>query len=239
MAEESKSWMREAFNLTTQMLNSRIRRYKTLIISIGVVVIASIIWTIAWKEWSPLLCLILPVPLCGIFFSNDAGLISRWQNQILNLWIHDELDIGLFIDTISQVRMFPKHTLQSMLATLPSREIASNQTIEMKEALLITLQTINRCQIERIVFITIAFSLGLAFIALALIHLSWNYLFGLFLIPVFIIIGKIFLYARLQNWKRNIRHQNIDAEIFIKIADKLDWGTIHKNKEKFLEAIIK
>ena len=119
--QESKSWMREAYEATTRTLNSRIKRYKILIISIGVAVLGSIIWAIVWRSWSPLLGFVIIIPLCGLFFSGDAMLVNKWQVQILDLWTHDELDIGLFIDTISQVKMFPKDTLQSMLRTLPER----------------------------------------------------------------------------------------------------------------------
>ena len=99
--QESKSWMRTAYEATAKTLNSRIKRYKILIISIGVAVLGSIIWAIVWNSWSPLLGFVITIPLCGLFFSGDVMLINRWQRVILDLWIDGELEIGLFIDTIS------------------------------------------------------------------------------------------------------------------------------------------
>ncbi len=237
--QESKSWMREAYEATTRTLNSRIKRYKILIISIGVAVLGSIIWAIVWRSWSPLLGFVIIIPLCGLFFSSDAMLINKWQVQILDLWIDDELDIGLFIDTISQVKMFPKDTLQSMLRTLPERTLADKTPKEVKESVKITLQTINHCQVDRIVFSTLTFSLVLGLMAFALLNWTWISLIGLPFAFIAFAMGKVFCFIRFQKWKRNIQRRKPDITCFVEIADKLDWGTVHKRKQKFLDMLIR
>ncbi|HGJ65911.1 TPA: hypothetical protein ENS27_11055 [bacterium] len=231
--EESKSWMQEAYNATIRLFNTRIKRYKALIIGIAIVVFGSVIWAIVWKSWSPFLCLIIPISLCGIYLSSDLMLIYKWQNIVLNLWIYDELDIGLFIDTVSQVRMLPKETLQSLLKTLPERELAGKVPKEIKESIKMTIKIINQCQVDRIVFSTCAYSMGLGFLAFALLHQRWLMLFGsILVVPVFFI-GKASCYIRLVILRRKIKQLRIDLNLYMEFIDKLDYKFSQEIKKVF------
>jgi len=231
--KESKSWMQEAYNATIRLFNTRMKRYKALIISIAIVVFGSVIWAIVWKSWSPFLCIIIPIPLCGIYLSSDLMLINKWQNILLNLWIYDELDIGLFIDTVSQVRMLPKETLQSLLKTLPEKELAGKASKEMKEAIKITIKIINQCQVDRIVSSTCACSIGLGFLAFALLHQRWLMLFGLALVVPVFFIGKASCYIRLVILRRKIMQLKINLSLLMEFMDKLDYKFNQEIKKIF------
>ncbi|MDQ1327125.1 MAG: hypothetical protein QG641_405 [Candidatus Poribacteria bacterium] len=237
--QEPRSGMREALHTTTDTINSRIKRFKILVISVAIVTLGSLIWAIVWMSWFPLLVLILNKPICGAFFISEILILNRWQSQILELWISDLLNLDVYSDAMTKIRMFPQNTLRSMLATLPESNLADNTPANIKKSLAMTLQTINHCQTDRIVFNILAITFGLVSLICVLVIHSLIPLSGLLLIPVTFGIGRIIRSVRLRKWKRNIdninQQQKMDITMFSEIANKLDWGVIQKKKEVLKE----
>jgi len=240
--QEPRSGMREALHATTDTINFRIKKFKILVISVSVITLGSLIWAIVWMSWFPLLVLILNIPICGAFFISETLILNRWQSQILELWISDLLNLGVYYDAMAKVRIFPQNTLHSMLATLPESNQEYNPPTNIKKSLAMTLQTINYCQTDRIVFNILAIIFGLASLICALIIHSLIPLSGLLLIPVTFGAVRIIFSVRLRKWKRNIdninQQQKMNITMFSEIADKLDWGVIQKKKDKLLFTLV-
>jgi len=236
--QEPRSGMREASYATTDTINSRIKRYKILVISVAVVTLGSLIWSIIRMSWFPLLVLILNVPICGAFLISESLVLNRWQKKIFELWTNDLLDLSVYYDTMASIRMFPQNTLRSMLATLPEGKLADKSPKKIKESLAMTLKTINQCQIDRTVLNTIAITIILLSLVYALIIRSFIPLLSLLFIIVAPVAGLYLNSARLRKLKRKItnvqQHQENDIAKFNEIADKLDWRAIRSIKGKLI-----
>src|SRR5262249_44116717 len=141
------------------------------------------------------------------FLCLDTCVVHHWRQQILELWVQEQVDLDSFCDTISTIRLLPARTLQSMLHTLPTKKdwhTLEKMTPSTRKAVALTLQGINLCQIDRTMFSTVAWTVGLGFVILAMIQWSWLSLLGaLLIIPIFSI-GKCLNFFRFFHWKRQI-----------------------------------
>jgi hypothetical protein len=242
--QESTPNIREVVRFTANTINARMSYFKKLIISIVVIILASATWSVIQISWQPLLGLVLLVPLCGIFLCLDTYLIGRWQHQILGMWTQGSLNLGIFFDTMAKIRTLPLHTLNGMLATIPTVDdllIENDISLDIRNALLATLQIINHCQIDRIIFATIACALGLGSLAFAVILWSWFPLPGLLSVIATVIIGRwlsFFRFRRLMQQISTINLQDADIKTFVNLAAQLEWGSItDKQKDGFFDSL--
>jgi len=230
--------MKEAIHITTETINLRMKWYRNIIVGgIGIVLI-TMVWAIVLMSWRFLLGWLLLLPLCGAFLYIDCRLTNKWQERILEMWIQGTLDLNMFCDTMSQVRMFPKRMLQGMMNTLPIHPdpvISKNMNPDIRRSLSLTLQTLNACQNDRTIFASLAFTLALFSLAMAVILKSWIYLVGLSLTPLVIGVSMGFRTIRLKPLREHLTgfkgEKTGEFEKFIESAVHLDWGCIPKKKK--------
>lgn len=236
----------DAVRLTTRTIDRRTSSFRNLVIAVVTVAFISAVWAGAQLSGRPLLaCLASLILLYGVFLYRDSHFVAQWQQQILEMWIQQHLDLKIFSEAMNTLPMLPSYTLQGMLRTLPTKELApsvDSTGLATQKALAMTLHTINRCQNERTVSYTIAYTLGLASIALATIQWSWLPLMGLLCVLPAVGGGKRLISARLQRWKRQIlemyRQQGIELNGFVQVAAQLDWAAISEAKRDALLACL-
>jgi hypothetical protein len=236
----------DAVRLTTRTIERRTSSFRNLVIAVVAVTFISAVWAGAQLSWRPLLaCLALFILLYGVFLYRDSHFVAQWQQQILGMWIQQHLDLKIFAEAMNTLPTLPSYTLQGMLRTLPTKELAPSVDttgLATRKALAMTLQTINRCQNDRTVSYTSAYTLGLASIALGAIQWSWLPLMGLLSVLPAVGGSKRLISARLRRWKRQIldmyRQQGLELNGFVQIAAQLDWAAIPEAKRDALLACL-
>ncbi len=161
--------LNEATTITTQTLALRAARFRNFVVAVVAVALAAMLWALLQTSWQPLLGLILLVPLCGAFLYLDARTVHRWQDHILETWAQDKLDLDIFSDTLTAIRALPPRTLRAMLDTLPNLQHTATNTCDDRHALAASLQRENRRQSNRTLIVTLAYTAGLAALALVVI----------------------------------------------------------------------
>lgn len=242
---EFSSGYSKAIQLTTQTIDARAARFRNLVI--GVVVISAIcmVLTSFQCSWHPLLGLFLLVPLCGMYFSLDIGIVNRWQEQILFQWTQENLDLTIFSANISQIRIIPNKTLKSMISMLPTDNVAiriENLHIEQRRALALALQAISRIQHDRTTFLVLVYTITLGFFALVLFYKSWLPLLVLFLIiPVWLIRSLTISWQFNRLIKQIIKikqKQVINLSEYLEAFAQIDWDGIPiKRKNQLLNIL--
>ena len=114
-ATESVPGFKEAMRLTTHTIETRTARFRNTVIAIVVVGLISMASAGVLMSWLPLLGFLLLVPLCGTFLYLDMRLVSDWQKRILEMWLQESLDLGIFSNAMVTIRSLPSHTLHGML----------------------------------------------------------------------------------------------------------------------------
>jgi len=234
---KSPSGFKEAIGLTTRTIDMRARCFRNLIIGFAIVMIGCVIWTTTLWSWGPLLGLVLLVPLCSAFLGLDTFVVHRWRQQILALWVQEQVELDSFCDTISTIRLLPARTLQSMLHTLPTKNALRNSDkmiLSTRKAVALTLGDINLCQIDRTMSSTVAWTVGLVFVAVAMIRWSWPWLLGVLIVIPVLGIGKCLGFLRFCHWKRHIlalQREGLKLKNFLEIVARLDWNPISEQKK--------
>ena len=159
--------------ITYQVLTDRLLRYKILFIAVGLVIFFSLVGSVVCRSWLPLLGLLAPIMLCGVFFCCDMIRVNRWQEQILAMWTQDRLDLDVFSETVLSTPGVPQNLLRGMLDSLPTRKkgFASMEPVT-RNATARTIQVLNRCHLDRTAIVTLAFSVGMA--SLAWTTVAWS-----------------------------------------------------------------
>ncbi len=238
------SGIKEALDLTIGTINKRSKSYKNTVILVVVLAFVFAIWTVIKFSWRPLTGYFLIVPLSGFYFYFDTRLVSKWQQRIMELWVWEKIKLDFFFQTLQTMKMLPTNTLQSMLDTLPytgHTSLSQNASPALKQSLASTLLTINDCQNARTGFNTLAYTLGLVFIANTALQGTWLYLTGLFLVYPVIALGKWCVGYRLGKLKSELAGilPNTDIPEYTDVAARLEWGSVSdETKQNFLDSII-
>jgi hypothetical protein len=165
-------------------------------------------------------------------------MVNKWQERILQMWVQGDLDLSIFYNSMSTIRMFPQRMFQGMLKTLPINPdpVASrNMSQDVRRSLAFTLQTLNRCQNDRTIFTSLSYTLSLFSVAMTVILKSWIPLLGLFL--ALLVMGashwfRMIRLERLRNHLIEVKREKIDEfNNFIESAVHLDWSCIPKKKK--------
>lgn len=232
----SSSAFREALAFTTQLLETRARRYRTLVIAVLVDAFATAVWSGIHRSLTPVLgLLVLPV-LCGLFFSIDAGSVNRWRTQILAFWTAGRLDIDDFHDTLASLKHLPSGTMAAMLASLPTRHVVGSPVGPLpavRRALSESLAYIHALQATRSVAATVMWAIGAAAIAAAVIERSWTPCYAALLVLPCLGAGTILKVLRLRRWRREILALDMDTDMsssFVEAASRLDWESIPRHR---------
>jgi len=235
---------REALTLTLRLLDTRARRYRNFVIILLAVVFVSFVWATIQFSLVPLLGLLSLPCLCGVFFWLDAMSVNRWRTQILSFWLAGRLDIDDFRYALTSMKRLPKRTMETMLGSLPTREVVGTPvagTPALREALATTLGCIHSCQAARAIAATAAWTVGAAAVAAAIMERSWGPCVGVvFVLPVWGV-ATLWKTLRFGHWKREVRGLYRNREgfpLFVEAAARLDWESIKTHqKERILRSL--
>jgi len=236
----------EAIRLTTHTIQVRAMHYRNFVISVVSIAFMSMVWASITLSWRPLLGLLVLVPLCGIFLALDTSTVHRWRHQVLEMWIHDRLDLAIFTHAMTTIGPLPSHTLHGMLSTLPftGHGLAGRPlSPATRRGLALTVQTLNCCQYDRTAWVTLAAAAGLTCLVWALVHWSWRPLVGgLGVVPV-IALGTWCPGARFRRWQHRLyelHHKHgLEIKDFLEIASRLEWDAVpDKKKDKLLLSLM-
>jgi hypothetical protein len=224
--------MDEALRLTKQTIETRSARFRDLVVLVVGLAAACLVCTLVLRSWEPLLGLLLLVPLAGVFVWRDASLVNDWRRGIAELWIHDRLELEIFSTAVRGIPIFPSGMLGGMLAILPTKERGVGTAAfsrAMREALAGALELIGRCQRDQTALSTLAYTIGLTSLALALLRHSWMPLAGLLLLVPIRSLGFRIAVLRFRPWWRRVREllpRECERSAFIEAAGRLDWEPI-------------
>ena len=217
-------------DLTARVIESRTRRFRNLVIGVVGISLIATGGALAWWSWRPLMGFVLLVPVCGCFACHDAHLVGKWQRQIMDMWTEGKLDLNDFTGSIMQVRMFPGHTLRTMLADLPvPQDARAGRRIDprTRSALGRTMLALTRCHHDRAASATLTRTIALASLALAGVLRSWLPFWGLALILPVVGVTRHTIHARLKRLQRGLVEMrdagDLDAQSFTTAAADLDW----------------
>jgi hypothetical protein len=233
--------LKDVIELTTQTIDRRAGLYRNLIVLVVVLVAGTLLWAAIGLSWRPLLALLALVPLCGFFLFLDAWLVNRWQQQVLERWAEGQLSLDGLVKAISPIRLLPARTLQGMLASVPTKHnnlYVCQYPPVLRRALAATLKTINRCENDRTGVTSVAYALGVASLALAVIQSSWMPLTGVLLVAPVLEAAGLLKAARWRRWKRILLalhcQQGLEWTAFVPAANQLDWGSVPDRKKQRL-----
>lgn len=116
------SFFSEALESTLHLIEKRLRLYRRLLISVGVLVLVCPLGSLLFHSTRPLSGLILLGPLLGTFLLLDHRLICQWRTGILVKWRDRDLNLNYFAETLSSLRHLPPGLLAGLLGTLPASE---------------------------------------------------------------------------------------------------------------------
>jgi hypothetical protein len=233
---------REAMQWTVDALGHRLVGFRNLVLTIGLVVLVSMVAAIVLRSWLPLLGLFVVVTLCGVYWCRDETQVGRWQGRILDLWHEDKLDLDVLAETLLLTPGLPHRLLGGMLDGLPTRSRGFPRiTPDLRTATALTMQTINRCHWDWTALATLAHSVVLASLAWAVLAGSFRPILGLVLAPLVLGLSSVSADFRLRRWYRRILpliRAGLDRREFAELARRLDWGPIlPRTKERWIEIV--
>lgn len=235
-------WINDAIKLTTRTIDVRASRFMYYVMSVVIVALISIIFAALLMSWRPLLGFLLLVPLCHAFLYLDNYLVYQWQQQILEQWSQDRLDLTLFVQAITTMPILPSRTLNGMLSLLPEAIHATAPVAPgTRTALAMTLQSISRCHNDRITCAALASTLGLVSLGFAALQWSAMPLCGLLCMPLVLRLYRLTMVVRFRHWRRHIlavqHQQEFVLPSLVAIASQFDWYPVPDiQKEKLLHS---
>jgi hypothetical protein len=72
--------------------------------------------------------LLLLLPLWFAYLAADALAIGAWRRRIVNVWLAEDIDLGLFRARIVALPMLPAATIGAMISTLPETGLGPDAT---------------------------------------------------------------------------------------------------------------
>jgi hypothetical protein len=118
----------DAVNLTSRVLEGRMRLYRNLVVAVSLVSLLSMLSALlCWHPW-PLAGLILLPALTGGFLVLDSRRVSQWHDEIMRMCQTRALDLPAFVDLVSRLTHLPSHSVQGMLDTLPPKDTVGPQS---------------------------------------------------------------------------------------------------------------
>jgi hypothetical protein len=232
----------EAMDLTLRTLTDRLLLFRICCIAVGLVILLSLIGSVAYKIWLVLCGALALFALGGLFYCCDLARIKSWQQRILNLWVHDRLDLDAFSVTMSLTRNASQGLLRIMLSGLPTRSRGfSPMASNLRNATALTMRTLDWCRWDRMALLTLVFSIVLGSLAWAASTSSWRPVEGCLLVLLLLGVLPVSTDRRLRHWHRQIApllQQGVDRRDFAEVARRLDWGPIPSwQKDRWLQVV--
>lgn len=235
---------KEAVLISARTLRDRLFRFRILCIAGGLISLLCLIGSVIFGIWMILAGALALFTLCGLFNCRDLTRVNRWQQDILNLWVQDRLELDAFSKTILPTPGVSQGILHGMLNALPTRSrgfppMAPN----LRNATALSMRILNRCMNDRMALVTLAYSTAVGSLAWAASTWSSQPVAGCLLVPLVLGVLPVSTDLRLRHWRRQIPplvRQGVDRREFVEVARRLDWGPIPSwKKDRWLEALIK
>jgi hypothetical protein len=243
---------REAMDITLRTLSERLLWLSILGVAMGLVILLSLIGSVVYGIWTILWGILALFAMCALFICGDLTRLNRWEQNILNLWVQDRLDLDNFSKMISRISRAPRGfplgisqaLLGSMLSTLPTETKGFvRMTTDLRNLTALTMWTLNLCKLDRMALVTLAYSVALTSLAWAVTIWSCRPLVGCLPVPFLLDALPVLTGLRLRHWHQRIAllaQQRVDRRNFADVARKLDWGPIASwKKDSCLEALVK
>lgn len=232
------STYRTAVEQTTTTIDARARYFRNLVVFVVLIALGSAVWAVVTWTFAAFAYLLLLVPACGFFFFLDAKFLNGWRDRLLAAWVKKEIDLHTFCDAVGTIRMLPKNTLDSMLATLPSAaDFTEEQRMSAttREAIAALTTTINAFQSDALFVKAMEFSLATVSFIIAVMLRMWEPLLGLGVIPVLPLLRIWMTRRRLAKFCDQTlalrRRPDFDEKQYAKLAASLPC---EKYKQEFL-----
>ena len=231
----------EARDVTLRTLTDRRLQFRIRRLAVGLLIVLSLIGSVAYRGWLAPWGVLALFALCGLFHCRDLARVNRWQQRILGLWVRGRLDLDAFSVTMSLACNAPPAMLHAMLASLPSRTrgfppMATN----LRDPIALTMRTLNRCQWDRVALMTLVYAVGLGSLAWAATASSFQPVGGCLLALPLLGVLPLATDRRLRHWHRQVAplfRQGVDRGDFVEVARRLDWGMIPSwQKDQWLGA---
>jgi hypothetical protein len=224
---------RLAIDRTTKTIERRARCYRNLIVTVVLLTLGLIAWSVIVWTWSPLSGLLFLFPICGFFFFFDQKLLADWRSQLVDEWIKKEIDFSNFCEAVSAIPMLPKDTLCGMLATLPRvRDVIAEQGMapSTREAAAAAVLGTYACESDLLALKTVGATIASGSIVIAAGSHMWEPLlggFGLVLIPILEKCLKRRRIAILKERTFTARAKvDFNIEKYDQLVSGLRWGPI-------------
>jgi hypothetical protein len=111
---------REMLEYTKDALLARASRFRMSLLTIGAVVLVTLVWSAAAHAIAPLSALTLLPPLLALAYWLDARFVARWRRDLLERWRDGDLDLDILRVALRANVVLPRRTLDGMLEGLPS-----------------------------------------------------------------------------------------------------------------------
>jgi hypothetical protein len=192
-----------------------------------------------------LVCSLLVIPLCGIFYYSDARLLASWRAELLAKWVYGDIEFAAFRHALSGTPILPKETLRSMLDNLPiSSTLVFEQSISSKtrRAVARIVLIIHTCRSDFLALRVGSSTIGVASLIYAVLSGSWypmSFAGVFFLTPL---LAKSARRFRLRGTEAahvaSLLDSNPSDPTFESLVLQLDWAPIlATEKMRFIAAI--
>ncbi len=244
MGEPQGPWMtpyKVAINDTIQMIESRARTYRNLVVVVTLMSLGILVWASISRTVRPLSCFALLVPACGLFFVLDARAVSAWRSRLLDGWSSGEIDFGGFRGAVNANVLLPKGTLQSMLETLPStgdllaERRTSSPTRRMVAA---AVTTVHACRSDTTSCLTAGSAIAASLLVASALLRNPQLLLGIAAIAALPVVQKWIKQWRMKNLRARLmaasRSTEFEKEKYQALIATYDWRPISTSNRDWL-----
>ncbi|NLD92605.1 MAG: hypothetical protein GX639_08050 [Fibrobacter sp.] len=226
--------VKHSIDRTLRTIERRTRHYRnTIIVVVAIVAIAAIV-SIVTFSWQPLCAIFLLPAVVVTFIYLDCRVIKIWSDELLDLWKKNELDLELYIKSITMMKMIPKSTLNGMLKLLPVQCAVKKEDAVIRAVIAATLSSISS---SHLLNSTVSLCVGIAVpisIAISLVTFSLWPLPGT-LVGVLAVAAKPFFERKLwHRWQTTVSgiNEKLDNETVEKALQTLPWETISPKQKQ-------
>ena len=228
---------RVAIDQTTKTIDRRARYFRNLIVTVVVLSLGSIGWSLVTWTILPFSGFLLLVPSCGFFFVFDHKVLKDWRSHLVDSWVDKRIDFGSLCSAVSDISTLPKDTVQGMLATLPSaRDLVVEQGVSSttREAVAAAVAGIHGCQSDALVLKTTATAIVSVLVAIAATRQMWEPLLGVMAVVLLPILRKWLKRRRIATLKQRtvMARTKVDfsKEKYEHLVASLEWAPISKSE---------
>ena len=113
--------IRQALNLTMDTLAARGRSYRNLVVLISLTGVSVVVAALVTWRFFCLAGLTFLVPLTTSWFYLDARRLRLWSGNIIRICFDGNLDVAVFVSTLSALRHLPQATISGMTEFLTNQ----------------------------------------------------------------------------------------------------------------------